>query len=515
MWGQSASPAPAQSPGASAPAASATPNPFDPANRVVLGYRNSQVSSELTAALPKVDARLPWTVCRFISDGLPAQWKYLTLSIPIAIASELGSLPPRDLVPAELDAEAKYYILKIRASMGKKLSEAIQSRDADELLQKAEPAKRPEIKASIENLERVWRQASLLEPSSFIQDTRRSFSGPSDIQKLPEWPFSFTDAKPVAMPDIRAFGDQQKLWFAILGTIGYEGGQVNIHLVVVNTICGTILSDAYRSYPVTDGDRAASELANIAASAMLGYEPSSLTLLTDPGVQTSLNPVALSTAPNSWTMLKPGDYIIHASNPGFVSQDLTVSLKPGQSIQVPIKLEKLDNATIRITSVPSGAQVYEGADWVGTTPFDYPRPEANRLILVRKDKYARETLQLGPLADKQVDIALHPDFFDWDAEVEIRRDRVYDALGVFAVSLVIPIVFEGLFELQLKAKVAAGTNASESYLNDLASRGLTYYYIRNMGVAVSGVLLFNALVQIAGYITAADRLDYKKKLEGY
>ncbi len=135
---------------------------------------------------------------------------------------------------------------------------------------------------------------------------------------------------------------------------------------------------------------------------------------------------------------------LSVSRPGYRDDVRQVELAPGQELRVAVELEPLDLGTVLVDSRPAGAAVYVASAYAGETPVRLPRPPADTPLALVLDGHADAAARLGPGTPETLTVTLPPAGFDASAAQAGGRDRFYEELGWFAVSLLPPLVLSAL-----------------------------------------------------------------------
>jgi len=495
------SPAPSTSP---SPAASPVPS----LSPLAVSFRDSQTQGLLKAVLPDVRSVMPVTVYQLKNTGLGAGRDYLARAIPASIIRYLQFLPAKTLSSAELLAESKALIAGIRSEAGKKYADALALLDADLLTQSLDGEKKLVRQTNVDELARAWRKAQLLESSDLLQEKQRGFSFSDPESDLALSTISFTKAALVSPDEAYEMWKKTGAWFLLSGTIEERDEIITIRIVLFHTLLQKVVVDQTLNYSISSIQRAPDELGAVLAHGLLGYKPASLAVMARPDdAYIVIDPAPGMKRGNTWVMLTPGTYRVSTRAPGYKSDSIEIVLSEGMDAIVPVTLVKGDARRMKIETVPPGAYVFDGVNLLGVTPYDYTIPVSEKLLIIEQEGYRRQTVRVGPQSPERIMLVLFTELFDWDRELAVRRDKVYDSLGGFAVSLVLPIVFDGLFQIEQQA-YAANLGASKTFLTEVQQRGLVYYYLRNMSFAINAVLFLDAVGNIVSYVEAAGKLDF-------
>lgn len=132
------------------------------------------------------------------------------------------------------------------------------------------------------------------------------------------------------------------------------------------------------------------------------------------------------------------------TRPGYRDEVLQVELAPGRELRIAVELVRRDLGTVLVDSRPGGAAVYAASAYVGDTPVRLPRPPVDTPLALVLDGYADAAARLGPGTSATLTVALQPAGFDAAAAQAGGRDRFYEELGWFAMSLLPPLALSAL-----------------------------------------------------------------------
>ena len=132
------------------------------------------------------------------------------------------------------------------------------------------------------------------------------------------------------------------------------------------------------------------------------------------------------------------------SRPGYHRSVRQVELAPGQELRVAVELLPRDLGIVLLDSQPTGAAVYVASVHAGVTPLRLPRPPTDAAVSLVLEGYADTTARIGPAAPETLTVPLLPAGFDGAAEQASGRERLYEELGWFAVSLLPPLLLSAL-----------------------------------------------------------------------
>ncbi|MFW5694346.1 MAG: PEGA domain-containing protein [Alkalispirochaeta sp.] len=211
-------------------------------------------------------------------------------------------------------------------------------------------------------------------------------------------------------------------------------------------------------------------------------------------------------APVEERYVPPGTYSVRTELPDGreSTQSVEISAGPPQSVEVIVREESPPPVTIR--SVPTGARVYRGSQWVGFTPVEVSRPREDTNYTLVQDGYYDSRVTLGRESPSLVERTMISADGDWAAEVEASRDRFYRSFGVFALSVGVPILINGLYQnyaglVDEQGRVSSQLSASEQ--DRVLRRANTLYVGYYAGLGLSAGLFGNMMWRLVNYVQTA------------
>jgi hypothetical protein len=232
------------------------------------------------------------------------------------------------------------------------------------------------------------------------------------------------------------------------------------------------------------------ELIRELATVLWGRDWSSLTVQSVPaGASVWIDEQFQGRTPLSIPYLLPGSRELRLQVSGYLPVSRTIELSPYTEGVENISLSPRPREEFFLDSIPPGAAVYRGSEWLGTTPLGVEKPDELSRLLLRRGGYLDFPLYLPPAVEESVSAGLKPDSFDPGELQRRRRDQLYRAFGAFALSVPFPLFLGGYRGDYL----AIGEDIS----------ALTYGYVGTF--ALSSALFVNLLVRLVRYLQEADR----------
>jgi hypothetical protein len=430
------------------------------------------------------DTRPAWSVgvAAFEGRNLSPENIYLTRSFPLLLRERLEAIPEHTFSEAEIRAYRERIIQQER----QRLVTAVNAdrRARDELFFTSDPVQE---KAAAYD-ERIDANLAAIAELAELDPESIPFprSKPLRFVSGPEGQLVFD--REVLSP--LQLAKQQDLDVLLWGEFEEVQGYLYFEIALFHAVLGQAVftySDAATSVELYDqADGLIMELATV----LWGRDWSSLTVRTEPpGASVWIDTEFQGRTPLDIPYLRPGARELRVEASGYEPVHMEVELVPYLHETQDITLLPQVQETFRLESEPAGAAVFRGSQWLGTTPLRIEKPEEINRLLLRREGYLDFPLYAQPGVGDSVTVRLVPDSID-PAEIQTRRrNEMYGAFGIFALSIPFPLFLSG-------------------YMGDYRAAGrdtqlLTYAYIGTF--ALSASLFVNLALRLVRYLRAADR----------
>jgi len=201
--------------------------------------------------------------------------------------------------------------------------------------------------------------------------------------------------------------------------------------------------------------------------------------------------------------LTPGTINLTIKAPGYISKSLELNLQKGVNEPQSVVLEKKEPRIGYIETTPAGADVYIGSRWMGVTPLGIELPEDNLSVLLSYPDYSQQYLASNELKEHNV-ISLEPLKENWEEELEMKKKKYYNSLAAFTLSLIFPVVMQGVQENRLAEYEALVRNGVDD-ISDEKDAYRRSYYTYGAAISVSSGFLVYHLYRLIDYIGTAER----------
>ncbi len=209
----------------------------------------------------------------------------------------------------------------------------------------------------------------------------------------------------------------------------------------------------------------------------------------------------LGTGSKRVRVVAAGPHTLMVRTPGFEDAAYEFEVRSGETRSVAANPGRRIESLVEIESTPSGATTYVGSVHRGTTPLTTQPPlEQTQLKLIRSG-YNDYQLPIGPRETFLAPIELVPDTVDEQNLIRSRRSRFYRSLGMFALSVPLP-----MFLLDVTNELTSAYNRSVSGISSVDTLNVLWErrhaalsgYVGGMFLA--GALFINLIVDLLEYI---------------
>ncbi len=240
------------------------------------------------------------------------------------------------------------------------------------------------------------------------------------------------------------------------------------------------------------------------AELMLGRKWARLTVVPyPPDSSVTVNGVLLGTGVSTGRFIEPGDVQIVTSSPGFDDVETVMSLAPYEERRVEILLAEKPLRKLSIHTDPPGADVYVDSIWKGQSPLVLELLASGQRLLVRKEGYREVTFQPQEESLEAIMLTLRKALLDESAWLEKKRDTFYASLGIFFISLPLPIFLYG-YALD-NANAAIRSDPRSSQYQQFYSQTEITYFAYGATLFISIALFAKMLGELIEYV---DYVDY-------
>jgi PEGA domain len=204
--------------------------------------------------------------------------------------------------------------------------------------------------------------------------------------------------------------------------------------------------------------------------------------------------------------LSPGTHEIRMSAVGYREVTRRVTLEPEKVTRIDDSLAKLVEGRVAIASDPAGADLYVDSRWQGKTPLEVERPALRSRGVLSSPGFYDMNFPLGPASPPSLSFPLQKDVGARDVQQKKARDDFYSSLGIFALSLPLPIFSFGMsldFAQRTLDLGAQGMTGAASQAQATSNAFLGTYYA---GIAVSVSLFVWMVTRIVHYVKVSNEI---------
>ncbi|TVQ24036.1 MAG: PEGA domain-containing protein [Spirochaetaceae bacterium] len=421
-------------------------------------------------------------------EEVPAEYQYLSLSIPGLLRETLSRVERRIQDADEREAYAAALRASALEDVERRIRSAVASRDAVLFDRSAQAsARRDRFSAELEELREL--RAALLQ------------SRTEEIAVQSELPVRHVDAD-ASLRGFPAPGETPDSDLLVSGTLAYE----DEYLLITLGLYRTLTEDVRTIGPVLvrpeDVNDEIESLSDRLARLLLGRDFASL--IVDPGrsgaavyVDGRLEGFGRLVIPYAQT----GTRAIRISAAGFRGFRSDVDLSSGERRELSVDLAPHPRTSVQVVTEPAGAQLFVGAEFVGTTPVSLDRPVGPRTAELRHEGYLSRRFVLDTEGDSNLAFTLTAAERDPRQELIDSREGFYRSLGLFAVSVPVPLMLGGIFQSEV-SYIAGNPAVPQSAAEDRGAYLASIQTAQALGVAVSASLLVHSLWRLSRYIQA-------------
>ena len=430
-----------------------------------------------------------WKCALTVFEGdLAGENHFLYRQIPLQLYHEISSYPDHIMSEEELAHKSRDAFLASQEKVLAQWEGLLEQRDA--LLFSEDPIKYESLTKEINSLRKKYDSADTSgneEPSS----RAISYLAPGEGGIL----FSSAGEAREKDPD-----------FIITGTIDDAGDFILIELTGISIA-------REEPFPLWSGagktdeiERLVGEMADAVKKTLLGRDWSALSVSADPSrAQVFLNGVSLGVGAVDEETLMPGPALLEVRYPRHKSYREEINLAPGSRTVRTVALEPGEEELVSILSEPAGADVLLGSVYRGQTPLVLPRPLLAEKMILSLEGYDSLSASLGPDTSDEVHFALTAGGVDWEEERLIAKDKFYNTLGWFSLSVAAPLILNGIRENQVQRANSAYAAGDMDTYDEAYNRA---YYSTGVfwgSMAVSGALLGVSITRLVKYIKASEK----------
>lgn len=434
----------------------------------------------------------------FSVSGVPDDYRYLARSIPLSLLYELEDIPERMRSADEVAAAARTLLDDLAEELSQEVADLVSERDELLFSESADTRRerRAELSESLADLRRKLASVRATSPESLAD--RLSAVRNVQVSRRDEEPSLYD---PGDAADTAADSEVDLL---LGGNLRWDDGYLVLSITLYRAAddrLETLVQTLVRPEDVSDElevilPELVEALLNRPYGELVVESSESTATITLDGEIVGFGAVHLR-------YLEPGDYRIRAAAAGFEDVEEAAEVRASDRIELSLELPKRDVEQVTIDSDPEGADLYVGGEWMGRTPVTIDRPIGPRSAELRREQYQASRFVLEDRGDSRISRTLAPADIDLSQELRDRRSGFYRSLGWLAVSIPAPLILSGVWQNRADYFMANRDSMSveeqERFLRDTT----IVDGLRWGGVAVSGGLLINSVVQAVRYIRAS------------
>lgn len=427
---------------------------------------------------------------------LSREYDYLRFSIPRVILQRVEVLEEHELPPEEETALRQRLFDQAAADLGVRLDELLAERDAVVFSEENRDERRARYRELEEEIEAAKEDIAALAQAE-----------PGLVSLLEPKSITFRRQEPNLLPAGRRLAilaEENDTDFVVGGVLEEREGYIFLEMEGYNAITGELVPLGGTAGRVEEIYDLLDPVVDEVATLLLGRSWGSLTVET--GIEDALILVegeAAGFGSANLSYLSPGSTRVRVLLSGEQIYETEVIVEPFGSVVVAPELSVPQGERIALVTDPPGADVYVDSIWTGTTPLLLDRPLTPTTAIVSKEEYLRGRVLLGPDSPNLIEKPLIEDVVDWEADIQMSRDRFYRSLGWFVVSLPFPILLNGMYNNVASLYVdGRPPGLTDNASDELVGRANALLWATRGTAAVSTGLFVNMLFQLGRYIRA-------------
>jgi len=401
-------------------------------------------SLSLLKAVPE-ETRENWKVgfSSFQAVAVAKEHRYLLNSVPLLLREELRSLDVHRHDAQEINAHRREIIktqieshLQNLHEIGQEEKDLLLSRDTD-------PYNPQEMQKTLRELDR--KKTAIKDAILWLQELQHD-----KVVVKAEKPIVFAEGDEMGTllfsPQFSPSGlaKRENLDFLVWGAIEEIQGYLFLKIRGFNTILGREVYTYESGGSAEELQILLDEAINGLAEQILGRRWTGLTVVPQPGMSSvAVNDTFRGVGTTRMRFLRPGSVTVSVTAPGYVDEEREYTLAPYEHQTVEISLRQKETLAITLNTNPQGADVYLDSQWCGITPLDLDFLYPDQRLLIMKEGFKDLVYDIDGSTPPLLDFDLRKQILDELYWQEKKRDTFYTSLGIWAVSLPVPIFLYG------------------------------------------------------------------------
>lgn len=308
---------------------------------------------------------------------------------------------------------------------------------------------------------------------------------------------------------IKELSKKYNLAMVISGKLTNYASSCLISVQVYNAISDKVLLEYETLSSLDDFTSAVDELASACAPLLMGEEPVSVTIKTNTeDISVFVDNKLLMTGPGVLPFLTEGEHTLLFTKRGFISQTKKINLKLKDDTEILVELQQETTRTVRISSLPIGANVYADSVFLGLTPLDITIAQYSKNIVVSYEGYRAQSFILQKNYVNDIQISLEKKEETEVLSFDIAKDNFYNSLGLFMLTLPLTSFSYGMFDTVYKNELNYNANASLKNATNEAALLNAHETWRSAVIGssiLSGLGAINAIFNLVLYIQSTGR----------
>lgn len=401
-------------------------------------------SLSLLKTVPE-ETRENWTVgfSSFQAVAVAKEHRYLLNSVPLLLREELRSLDVHRLDAQEIDAHRREIIKTQIHSHLQDLQEIEQEEKELLLSRDTDPYNPQATRNTLVELDR--KKTAVKDAIRWLQELKHE-----QVVVKVEKPIVIAEGDGMGTllfsPQFSPFGlaRREDLDFLVWGAIEEIQGYLFLKIRGFNTILGREVYTYESGGSAEELQTLLDEAINGLAEQVLGRQWASLTVVPQPGMSSVVvNDTFRGVGTTRMRFLRPGRATVSVTAPGYTDERREYTLSAYEHQTVGIELQQKETLAITLNTNPQGADVYLDSLWSGITPLELDLLYPDQRLLIKREGFKDLVYDIDESTPPLLDFDLRKQILDEIYWQEKKRDTFYTSLGIWAVSLPIPIFLYG------------------------------------------------------------------------
>ena len=466
-----------------------------------LNYAFSEASETKSIPIP-TDKEKTFKVgfSMFTAENLQAENRYLIYSLPLILRENIISIGEHTFSEEEKNAYKQRIINREIASVNKKVRELFSERN----------------NLFLSSVSGIKRESRLKDIEKGLTNFREKMTF---LRNLDSKKIEFPDKKPIEYTDNKLSGkliespefspmQLAKKWNVDLLIWGMVEQVDDILYIRVNAYESAVDRSVFSYIDAGSRENVYSYLKNAAeelSDIILGHSWGSLVIETEPpDSAVYVNGEFRGFGNEELKYISPGKTDIRVDHDGYKRYTDTLVIEAGKTHHINVKLKSIKLGKVTINTAPPGASVYINSVWQGLSPLTVEKPQYPRHVVIKYKDYEEKEFTLSRDSANNLRITLKRKIIPYEEIVEKERDQFYSALGLWFISIPVPIFAYGFAVDYKLGEITAIINNDNENASRMALSSDIMYYSYLGGLFINAALFLNGALHLFNYIKTAN-----------